>query len=382
MTAATEIRRDLPKLTPEQLEDTFRVDLLPPDVYAEEKARRQRILMMIGGALFLALIAGFHVWQLNKVSNTRSMLTSAEVQRTQAQSKINKMEDTIALEAEQERIDGLVAEVLGNEKSAALVFNEIFEVLDPAAFQLDTVSYTAATTAEPEPVDAVETHPVPYGQVSVSGTVRGDVLDAVRQVEATRPRPLFFNEVLSSVTSESEESAVEAAAGQSITFTASVSQNVFTGRYVDGLTDSLLEQLLSAPNPFALTDETEPAYVVVDPETGETVIVRGEAGIGELRTPTPPAAPAEPAEEGDSTQEPDIPQESDSSEEETTDGGTTPDNTTDGSDAATSDGTSDTTADDTTSDSTTDGGSTTTSDGTSDTTTADGSTDDTEETAS
>jgi type IV pilus assembly protein PilN len=213
-----------------------RVNLLPPEIRERPRQLQVRNLTIAGVAGWAALLALLYILKLGTIGAAESERDGAQADLEASQAQLAALQPYAELDAEVAARNATVAAALGDEISWARLLNDLSLSFPPSASLL---TLTAATDAAEGTADAEggvtdnEVGEVVFTGYSVDGLAPG--------VEAVLLR---LGEVPGLVNTYLSQAADEARGDVDVTTfdgTAALSQDVYSGRYAEGLPPELDE---------------------------------------------------------------------------------------------------------------------------------------------
>jgi Tfp pilus assembly protein PilN len=93
------------------------VNLLPPDILRGQQQRRTAALIALGGALVLALILGFYLLQVGRLSSVNSDIEALEATNADISAEIAELQRFADLQAQAQQQEALLASAYRDEVS-------------------------------------------------------------------------------------------------------------------------------------------------------------------------------------------------------------------------------------------------------------------------
>jgi Tfp pilus assembly protein PilN len=139
------------------------VNLLPPDILAEQRQRRMAGVVGLAGLGVIVLILLFYVLQVNKVSGIRADIEDQQQTNASLQKEIDQLQEFDDLRARAQAKQELLNEVFANEISFSQLMMDVSRVI-PSTAALTSMS---ASAEEPTPTTGGPT--LLTGRIDVSG---------------------------------------------------------------------------------------------------------------------------------------------------------------------------------------------------------------------
>jgi Tfp pilus assembly protein PilN len=139
------------------------VNLLPPDILAEQRQRRMAGVVGLAGVGVIVLILLFYVLQVNKLSGIRSDIEDQQRTNAELQREIDQLQEFDDLRAQAQAKQELLNEVFANEISFSQLMMDVSRVI-PSTAALISMS---ASAEEPTPTSGGST--LLTGRIDVSG---------------------------------------------------------------------------------------------------------------------------------------------------------------------------------------------------------------------
>lgn len=209
---------------------SVRVNLLPGDVEARNKAARQRAGLAAGGVLFLALLVALYLFQVGRVNSVEEQLEAEQQELAALQEELTSLREFQELEERLVAAEGVVATAMGGEGSVAGVLQDLAAVFPSDA---DLTELSIVLTGEPDDPPLGAERPG-YGTLTATGrTTRGHAPGLERLLLELEKVGAFEDVYFSGSTLEEDDSF--ATFGVDLR----LGPEVLTRRYVDGLPEEL-----------------------------------------------------------------------------------------------------------------------------------------------
>jgi Tfp pilus assembly protein PilN len=207
-----------------------RVNLLPGEVEARNRASRQRVGLGIGAVLLIAVLVVAYLFQAGRVNDVEEQLAAEQQELAALEADLATLREFDELERRTTEAQSLLTAALGLEASLAGVLQDLAAVM-PTDADLLTLTLSVAAPGEVPPLGADR---VGYGTLAASGrTTRGHA-PGLERLLLDLEKPAAFGDVYfgSSVLDEEQGFA---------TFTVEVAlgREILTGRYATGLPEEL-----------------------------------------------------------------------------------------------------------------------------------------------
>jgi Tfp pilus assembly protein PilN len=207
-----------------------RVNLLPREVEARNRAARQRAGLAGAGVLFLAILVALYLFQVGRVNDTQARLEAEQAELSALQADLATLTEFQDLERRRDEANELLATALGGEASVAGVLQDLAAVFPTDA---DLTSLAVTVTGEPGAAALGAERPS-YGQLTGSGrTTRGHAPGLERLLLELEKVGAFSDVYFGSSTLDEE--------GGFATFSIDVQlgPEILTRRYANGLPEEL-----------------------------------------------------------------------------------------------------------------------------------------------
>jgi Tfp pilus assembly protein PilN len=139
------------------------VNLLPPDILAEQRQRRMAGVVALAGLGVLVLIGLFYLLQANKLAGIRADIEDQQRTNAELQREIDQLQEFDQLRAQAQAKQELLNEVFANEISFSGLLMDVSRVI-PSTAALTSMS---ASAEEPTPTTGGPT--LLTGRIDVSG---------------------------------------------------------------------------------------------------------------------------------------------------------------------------------------------------------------------
>ena len=110
------------------------VNLLPPELLARQKTRRLTSLIVLGGAIVIALLLAFWFWQGQKLSNINDQIAAQNATNQQIQTQINQLSQYQTLQSQAAAQQQLLAQAYAGEVSYSQMLLDISRVIPSNAY--------------------------------------------------------------------------------------------------------------------------------------------------------------------------------------------------------------------------------------------------------
>ena len=139
------------------------VNLLPPDILAEQRQRRMAGVVALAGLGVLVLIALFYLLQANKVAGIRADIEDQERTNASLQREIDQLQEFDQLRAQAQTKQELLNQVFANEISFSGLLMDVSRVIP------STAALTSMTASAEEPTPTTGGTTLLTGRIDVSG---------------------------------------------------------------------------------------------------------------------------------------------------------------------------------------------------------------------
>jgi Tfp pilus assembly protein PilN len=139
------------------------VNLLPPDILAEQRQRRMAGVVGLAGLGVIVLILIFYVLQVNKLAGIRADIENQQRTNANLQKEIDQLQEFDELRARAQAKQELLNQVFANEISFSQLMMDVSRVI-PSTAALTSMS---ASAEEPTPTTGGPT--LLTGRIDVSG---------------------------------------------------------------------------------------------------------------------------------------------------------------------------------------------------------------------
>lgn len=127
-----------------------RVNLLPSDIKRGQATRRRVGLIILGGAIALALVLAFWVLQGMRLQNVQDDIQAQERTNSSLQSQVSELQKFEALRQEAQQQQALLDSAFANEVSYSGLLVDVSKVI-PSDTYLTNLNATIDPTAVPDP---------------------------------------------------------------------------------------------------------------------------------------------------------------------------------------------------------------------------------------
>jgi Tfp pilus assembly protein PilN len=117
------------------------VNLLPPEVLQGQRYRRVTLMVVIAGAVVLALVLAFFLLQAQRLSSVNNQIEAQQTTNNQIQQEIANLQKYQDLKTEAETKQALLNAAYANEVSFSALLMDLSRVT-PSASYLDTLAIT------------------------------------------------------------------------------------------------------------------------------------------------------------------------------------------------------------------------------------------------
>ena len=122
------------------------VNLLPPEVLQGQKYRRVTLMVVIAGAVVLALVLAFYLLQAQRLSSVNNQIEAQQTTNNQIQQEIASLQHFQDLKTEAETKQALLNAAYANEVSFSGLLMDLSRVT-PSASYLNTLAITITPPA-------------------------------------------------------------------------------------------------------------------------------------------------------------------------------------------------------------------------------------------
>ncbi|MGH3441713.1 MAG: PilN domain-containing protein [Nitriliruptorales bacterium] len=209
---------------------TMRVNLLPREYRERERARRARALAVLGGLVFVAVLAGLYLLQVGRVNDAEARLAEEQAETQRLQSRVQELNEFAELNQRLEAANARLVTTMGREVSMAGILQDIAAVT-PTDAALTGVDISISP--QPQQSGQFDVGGPSNGRISGSGEVlRGHAPGVERFLLEFEKIAAFFDVFVSSSNVDEEGVAT-------FSFETDLGPEIFTRRYVDGLPEGL-----------------------------------------------------------------------------------------------------------------------------------------------
>lgn len=212
---------------------TVRVNLLPREIKERERARRRMGLLAIAAVGYLLVFVALFFVLDARVNTAEDRLAEAEAERQRLRSEVSTLQEYAELAERHEATATTLRDVFFHEASYAGILQDVAAVMPTDAALTDiAVDTTAAGEAQEEDGEQAAA-PESFGAIRGTGeTLEGHAPGVERFMLEFEKIAAFFQVFVSSSTLDEEGIAT-------FTFEAELGPEILTGRYVDGLPETL-----------------------------------------------------------------------------------------------------------------------------------------------
>lgn len=125
----------------------MRINLLPPEIYERQRARRRTFAVIAIGLILLAAIGGFYVLQVLNLSRIEEDITAQEAENAALQQQINELQEVAQLQTEIESTRQLLSGLLSDRLLWSGILRDISLVI-PGEAWLDSLTGSTTVAAE------------------------------------------------------------------------------------------------------------------------------------------------------------------------------------------------------------------------------------------
>jgi Tfp pilus assembly protein PilN len=118
------------------------VNLLPPEILQGQKTRRTALLVLAAGGVLLALLLGFYLLQVQKLSDVEDQITAQEQTNAQIQEEIDQLQKFEDLQVEAQQKEELLSSAYAGEVAFSGLLMDVSRIVPSDAF-LQSLSVTA-----------------------------------------------------------------------------------------------------------------------------------------------------------------------------------------------------------------------------------------------
>lgn len=122
------------------------VNLLPPEVLQGQRYRRLTLMVVVAGAVVLALVLAFYLLQAQRLSSVNNQIEAQQVTNNQIQQEITALQKYQDLKTEAEAKQALLNAAYANEVAFSGLLMDLSRVT-PSASYLDTLAITITPPA-------------------------------------------------------------------------------------------------------------------------------------------------------------------------------------------------------------------------------------------
>jgi len=152
------------------------VNLLPPEILRGQKSRRTALMVLAAGGVVLALLFGFYLLQVQRLSSVEDDITAQEQTNAQIQAEIAELQKFEDLQVEAQQAEERLASAYVGEVAFSGLLMDVSRIVPSDAFiQSLSLNTTPSQPAEGE-ADAGATF---VGTMALSGEALG--VDTVSQ---------------------------------------------------------------------------------------------------------------------------------------------------------------------------------------------------------
>jgi Tfp pilus assembly protein PilN len=147
------------------------VNLLPPEIRQTQQTRRTSLMVLLAGAVLLALVLAFYLLQVQRLSSVNGDIEAQQATNAGLQSDIAELQKYEDLQNEAQQKEELLAIAYANEVAFSGLMMDLSRIT-PSDSYLDSIS---VTIQPPAAADGTTTTPTPVfvGSLSLSGQTIG-----------------------------------------------------------------------------------------------------------------------------------------------------------------------------------------------------------------
>lgn len=208
---------------------SVRINLLPQESVAKQRAGRARAGVALGGVVLAAALGGVYVWENGRVDAASDQVDAEQETLTALQADLAELSEFRELDTRRQQSADVVAFAMGGEAGVAGLMQDFASVFPPET-ELDTFTINLGPDQQPTLGD---TRPAEGGLVLSGRTLRGHAPGVERLMleldKLAAMGDLFFT-----------NSSVEEETGDILfSVEADLGSEIFTRRYLAGLPEEL-----------------------------------------------------------------------------------------------------------------------------------------------
>lgn len=208
----------------------MRINLLPREVEARNRAARQRNALIVAFVVLLLLLAVVYWLKVNEVGDAESERDAAQAELAVLQAEQNELAEYADLEQRVDQADQTLSTALAGEVSFAGVLQDVAAVM-PTDAALETFDLTLIQQVAP---DGDELRPV-IGRITAAGeTLTGHAPGLERLLLEYDKLGGFFDVFVTNSTIDPEDEDVAI-----FSFEVDLGADLYTNRYLDGVPEGL-----------------------------------------------------------------------------------------------------------------------------------------------
>ncbi|MGH2661717.1 MAG: PilN domain-containing protein [Actinomycetota bacterium] len=130
----------------------MRINLLPPEVFERQRARRRTVAVSALGFIVLAALGAFYVLQISRLSDVEDDITAQQATNAELQAQVADLQDVAQLEQEIAATRTLLDGLLADRVQWSGVLGDVSLVIPAQAWLNGLTGTTAAAAPEGEAV--------------------------------------------------------------------------------------------------------------------------------------------------------------------------------------------------------------------------------------